>query len=97
MTVAEFKESLSQETPPPHLDVLQQALWYEAKGDWEKAHDLAQQKNTSESAWIHAYLHRKEGDTLNAQYWYTRAGKQMPRYTLQEEWEEMVKIFTRKD
>lgn len=93
MTLEEFKASLSQKEPPRHLNIVQKALWYDAHGDWEKAHEYAQKENDSESAWIHAYLHRKEGDTMNAQYWYTRAGKKMPHITLQEEWEDMAKVL----
>lgn len=93
MTLEDFKASLSKQEPPQHLNIVQKALWYDAHGDWEKAHEYAQKENNSKSAWIHAYLHRKEGDTLNAQYWYTRAGKEMPRVTLQEEWEDMAKIL----
>lgn len=93
MTPEEFKTTLTQPEPPPQLNAVQKALWYDANGNWDKAHDYAQQKNDSGSAWMHAYLHRKEGDILNAQYWYTRAGKQMPQITLQQEWEEMVNVL----
>lgn len=94
MTPEEFKTTLTQQEPPPQWNAVQKALWYDANGNWDKAHDYAQQENDSASAWIHAYLHRKEGDTFNAQYWYTRAGRTMPETTLQQEWEEMVSVLT---
>ncbi len=95
MTLAEFKASLSQQMPPESLDNAQKALWYAGKDDWEQAHAFAQQKKDSQSAWVHAYLHRQEGDILNAEYWYTRASKKFPDNTLQEEWEDMVRILVK--
>lgn len=96
MTIEEFKATLSQQEPPQQLNAVQKALWHDAHGNWDKAHEYAQQKNDSESAWIHAYLHRKEGDILNAQYWYTRAGKQMPQTTLQQEWQDLLEVLVEK-
>jgi hypothetical protein len=90
MTLQEFSQSLSSSTPPAALDDLLQALWYDAKDDWNKAHDLVQDLNSSESSWIHAYLHRKEGDLGNASYWYSRAGRSMPQLSLKKEWEEIL-------
>jgi len=89
LTLQEFKSSLQEQQPPP-VAVLLQALWYEAKGDWEKSHDLAQDVNTVAGSWVHAYLHRKEGDQFNAQYWYTRAKRNMPEYSMEKEWEEIA-------
>lgn len=89
MSLQEFTSSL-QGHHPPKVNVLLQALWYEAKGDWEKAHSLVQDDPTQEGAWIHAYLHRVEGDTGNAQYWYQRANRKMPKVALKEEWNSMV-------
>ncbi len=89
MTLQEFKTSL-KERQPPQVAVLLQALWYEAKGDWEKAHDLAQDVHTPDGSWIHAYLHRTEGDISNAEYWYHRANRKMPKLPLREEWEAIV-------
>lgn len=86
MTLQEFKSSLKEQQPPP-VAVLLQALWYEAKGDWEKAHNLAQDVHTPDGSWIHAYLHRVEGDISNAGYWYHRANRKIPKQTLREEWE----------
>ena len=73
MTLSEFKKSIQQSAPPSNLSILLQALWFDAKGNWDKAHQLAQEVETSEGSWIHAYLHRKEGDLGNAGYWYHRA------------------------
>lgn len=90
MNLPSFKASLSATAPPPEVSVYLQALWYEAKGDWDKAHVLIQDLPDKDAAWIHAYLHRKEGDTWNADYWYSRAGRQRPATSLQEEWENIV-------
>lgn len=89
MTLQEFKSSLQEQQPPP-VAVLLQALWYDAKGDWEKSHELAQDVNTPDGSWVHAYLHRKEGDQFNAQYWYNRAHRKMPEFSLEKEWEEIT-------
>jgi len=91
MNYSEFRNSLSEETPPEGLSDLLLALWNEGKGDWEKAHNIVQDIHSSDASWIHAYLHRKEGDQGNAAYWYQRAGKTMPKVSLEKEWEEIVK------
>jgi hypothetical protein len=70
-----------------------QALWHEAKGDWDVAHDLLQGQNDQTGAWVHAYLHRKEGDNSNAAYWYSRAGRTLPNQSLQAEWEEIAEAL----
>lgn len=90
MILAEFKQTLTNSSPPK-VSALLEALWYDAKGDWEKAHTIAQDVNTKDGAWIHAYLHRKEGDQFNAQYWYTRASRPMPKISLDEEWSAIVR------
>ena len=69
------------------------SLWHDAKGNWNKAHELIQDLETKEAARIHAYLHRKEGDRSNASYWYHRANATMPAYSLEQEWGELVKEF----
>jgi len=89
LTLSEFKTSLSNPIPP-EVPTLLQALWQDARGDWEKAHELAQELNTKDGSWVHGYLHRKEGDKFNAQYWYNHADKKMPVYSLEQEWEEIV-------
>ena len=74
VTLEEFRETLKRSTPPTLSDPLR-ALWHDARGDWEAAHSVAQDVHTDEGSWVHAYLHRKEGDQSNAAYWYRRAGK----------------------
>jgi hypothetical protein len=93
MTFSEFKSSLSQNHPPENFSDLLKALWYDGKNDWETAHNFAQKKETSDYSLIHAYLHRKEGDNWNAGYWYKKARREMPGYSLEEEWESLVKEF----
>ena len=95
MTFEEFKASLSADQPIHGMSPILQALWYDGKGSWDKAHDLAQEANTTDHCHIHAYLHRKEGDNWNANYWYNRAGKKMPSTSLDSEWESMVKEYLR--
>lgn len=90
MTIEAFKSSLSGLTPPDNLPEMLKALWYDAKDDWQAAHNIVQEIGSEDASWIHAYLHRKEGDHGNAGYWYRRAGKQVPKHTLSEEWEEIV-------
>jgi hypothetical protein len=93
MTLQEFKNSLHEKLPPPELNDLLKALWYDGKEDWEKSHNIVQDINSKDAAWIHAYLHRKEGDLGNASYWYHRAGKNLPSTSLNEEWESIVQAF----
>ena len=93
MDLSSFKESLPGKEPPQNASVYLKALWYDAKGEWEKAHKLIQDVEDTNAAWIHAYLHRKEGDIGNADYWYRHAGKKRPAISLQKEWEEMVNAF----
>jgi len=77
--------------PPEKISALLKALWYDAKGDWEQAHDIAQTIDTPDGSLIHAYLHRKEGDASNALYWYHRAKGTMPETSLEEEWNQLAK------
>jgi hypothetical protein len=92
VTPEEFKISLTSSTPP-EVSSLLKAMWYDGKGDWSMAHNIAQDIHSQDGSWVHAYLHRKEGDHYNAQYWYSRAGKRMPAYSLQQEWEEMITVL----
>ena len=85
-----FKDSLSQPVPPADLSVYLTALWYDGKGDWKTAHEQVDSLEDATACWVHAYLHRKEGDTWNADYWYRKANKKRPGITLQEEWEAIV-------
>lgn len=89
MTLTEFKALGSVD----HLAPLLQALWHDHHGRWDQAHQLAQDVNSPEGWWVHAYLHRKEGDLSNASYWYHRAGRKTPSLSLAAEWEEIVKTL----
>jgi hypothetical protein len=93
MTFPEFNNSLSNSQPPVSLSPYLQALWFDKKEDWEKAHTIIQDIDDSTAAWIHAYLHRKEGDLGNADYWYHRAQRKRPAVSLAEEWESIVKTL----
>ncbi len=90
MTFVEFTSSVQWTNAPSGINIYLQALWHDAKGNWEIAHTIIQDIDTPEGMWIHAYLHRKEGDDSNARYWYGRAGKKFPKVSLDEEWEEIV-------
>jgi len=93
MTLKEFKLTLNQNSSPENINDLLTALWYDAKGDWNKSHKITQDINGTNAAWVHAYLHRKEGDPGNASYWYSRAGKSFSNKSLEEEWEEIVEAL----
>jgi hypothetical protein len=93
MTLDDFKASLTAATPPRRLSPLLLALWHEAKGDWDAAHGIAQDVGDAEGAWVHAYLHRKEGDEANAGYWYGRASRPHSRASLDQEWDEIVAVL----
>ena len=90
MDLVAFKASLTGSLPPRNSSLYAQALWYDAKGEWQKAHELIQDLPDKNAAWIHAYLHRKEGDMGNADYWYSRAGRKRPAVSLEEEWEQLT-------
>jgi hypothetical protein len=90
MNLSSFKESLLENNPPQNISVYLKALWYDAKGDWDSAHKMIQDIDDKNAAWIHAYLHRKEGNISNAEYWYRRADKKITSITLEKEWEEIV-------
>jgi len=92
MTIEEFTRSLN-DSLPGNVSVYLESLWYDGKGDWEKSHNVIQDVENKNAAWIHAYLHRKEGDIGNADYWYNKAGKKRPTVSLEEEWESLVKAF----
>ncbi|KXU37129.1 hypothetical protein AXK11_02845 [Cephaloticoccus primus] len=94
MLLAEFKRSVAADSAPPEgLSVELGALWYDAKGDWEKAHEGIHRLESREACWVHAYLHRKEGDLGNASYWYGRAGQPVPKTDLAHEWEQITRTF----
>ena len=90
MTLQELRSSLAATTPPTGLGFALTGLWWDAKGDWAKAHESAQQDEGSAGSWVHAYLHRKEGDAENAGYWYSRAGKPHSKASFEQEWEEIA-------
>jgi hypothetical protein len=88
--VKAFRDSLTAAEPPASASAALRALWWDAKGDWDKAHDAAQSDNGAQAALVHAYLHRKEGDQGNAGYWYRRAGRAVHRGALDEEWQSLA-------
>ncbi len=92
-SLAQFKESLKAAQPTAGLSAQLKSLWYDGKHDWQKAHDQVDHLSDQASAWVHAYLHRKEGDTWNADYWYRRAGKTRPNMSLAKEWEQLLLAF----
>ena len=95
MDLQAFEDSLATDAPPAGLSRLLQALWHDANGAWDEAHRLAQEQDDREGAWVHAYLHRKEGDASNAAYWYRCAGHPVSRLSLDEEWREIAEALLR--
>jgi hypothetical protein len=93
MTFEDFRNSTESDQPPAGLSHALAGLWWDAKGDWCKAHESAQQDEGPHGSWVHAYLHRKEGDQGNADYWYRRAGKPSNRGSLDQEWHDIVKAL----
>ncbi len=89
-SIKSFISSLDAASLPEHLSPILQSLWYAGKDNWQAAHDIIEKLDSIESCWVHAYLHRVEGDQWNAGYWYRRAGKPMPEYSLSKEWRELV-------
>jgi len=85
-----FKASLQEAQPPTDLSPALQALWHQARGDWDTAHRLAQGQDDTDGAWVHAHLHRVEGDEGNAGYWYRRAGRDHATTSLDREWAEIA-------
>jgi hypothetical protein len=96
MTRSEFSTSLSESKPPAGLSPVLEALWHDAKGDWETAHSIAQSKEgVAAYDRLHAYLHRKEGDDSNARYWYRRAGAKVFDGSLEAEWNALLAEWLR--
>ena len=93
MTLDEFRHSLDAPAPPTGLAPALEALWRDASGDFDEAHKLAQGDHSREGAWVHAYLHRKEGDSGNAAYWYRKAGRAFPVEPLESEWERIARAL----
>lgn len=90
VTTEEFEQTLEAGSPPEGLTVPLEALWWDSKGEWAKAHSLVDELETLDGMAVHAYLHRKEGQQSNADYWYRLAGKQFHRPTLEEEWSALL-------
>ncbi len=90
MTLDEFRQSLTDPGPPRGLSRPLQALWHSANEDWDAAHDLVQSESGSDGAWVHAHLHRIEGDLPNAEYWYRRTSRPTCEAPLEEEWAEIA-------
>ena len=85
-----FNNSVADQSPSEKLPNPLIAFWWQKKGDWDKAHVIVQSDKTKDGAWVHALLHREEGDLGNAAYWYSRANKIMPKETIENEWELIV-------
>lgn len=90
MDIETLKSSLNSGNPPAGLSIPVQALWWDAHGDWSRAHSLVDELETPDGMAVHAYLHRKEGIAWNADYWYAKAGRSYFRPALEEEWEALV-------
>lgn len=93
MSFGEFTASIATGTPPPGAGPALLALWHDGRGDWDRAHELAQAAGGRDGAWVHAYLHRKEGDEGNAGYWYARAGRPAASGDLAVEWEAIARAL----
>ena len=93
MTPAAFKRTLSYAVPPKSIERALAALWWAKKGDWEKAHRIVMDEDGRDAAWVHAYLHRVEGDEANARYWYTQARRGVAKKSLDDEWSEIVEAL----
>lgn len=96
MDAQEFRASLAHFSPPDGLSAPLAALWWDAKGEWARAHTLVDELETPAGMAVHAYLHRKEGAASNASYWYERAGRDFQRSTLEEEWQALVEGLSAK-
>jgi hypothetical protein len=94
VSMADIRATLADAAPASNLAPPLAALWWAAKGDWNKAHQIVQDEDTPDAAWVHAYLHRVEGDLGNAGYWYRRAGKPAATDSLEAEWERIVSALT---
>ncbi len=97
MDLAAFRASLADAAPPAGSSPALRALWLDAKGDWDGAHVAAQADEGGAGHWVHAYLHRKEGDAGNAAYWYRRARQPVCRTSLEAEWEAIAGALLRQD
>lgn len=89
-TAEKLAATVTRPNPPAGLAPLVEALWWEAKGNWTRAHEIAQEIDTPDAAWVHAYLHRREGDQGNAGYWYRNARRPVCTLPLNEEWRQIA-------
>ncbi|WP_298486827.1 hypothetical protein [uncultured Maribacter sp.] len=89
-TYLDFKDTLKNESPEKDWPEALKSLWFDANGNWEASHNIAQDMHNNIGIWIHAYLHRQEGDKFNASYWYRQAGKNFPTVSLEQEHKELV-------
>ena len=94
MNANDFRATLAAENPPAGLSIPLTALWWDAKGDWTRAHNLVDSLDSQEAMAVHAYLHRKEGQAGNADYWYQRAGRTFYRPALDDEWLALVEALS---
>ena len=94
MDLKTFKASTKKNKPPKDISPCLEAMWYQAKGNWEEAHRLAQSEKSSAGSWVHAFLHRVEGDLGNAAYWYRLADRPVCTSSLDDEWDEIVTALT---
>ena len=90
MDISSFKKSLDETNPPFGLTVYLESLWHDGKKNWVRSHELIQDRDDETASRIHAYLHRKEGDLWNADYWYRKAGRNRPLNDLEQEWKTLV-------
>ena len=90
MSLEEFKASIKEDAPPSRLPAPLAGLWWDAKGDWTRAHALVDELESLDGMAVHAYLHRREGNDSNADYWYQRAGRTYHRPTLEAEREALL-------
>lgn len=95
MNLERFRKTLDEAAPDENWSLPLQALWWQGKGDWEQAHEAAQEADSPEGDWVHAHLHRVEGDLANAGYWYTRAGQEICDLPVEKEWEQLVRSLSR--
>ncbi len=93
MSLTDFRASLSSSAPAPGLDAPLAGLWWAAKGQWDQAHAIVQDESTADAAWVHAFLHRVEGDPGNAGYWYRQAGQPIAHDSLDSEWDRIVSVL----
>ena len=93
MTLEQFRRTLAKRAPPAEISAPLAALWWAAKGDWERAHGIVMEAAGKDAAWVHAYLHRVEGDLPNARYWYGQAGRTATSAPLAAEWDEIARAL----